>query len=123
MQISKLKEESIMAKRKTEKKEEEKLNDSVEKVPKKEVKKKPVKKVEKINKKEIKETEVKKTLLQLIEESDKRTSFIIGALSFNNMLNVLEEEKYNVEKGLFVKPVMTDSEFNKIIKDFLNRRI
>lgn len=118
-----------MAKRKTENKEEEKIDNSIKETSKKVVKKTSAKKEmpKKTIKKEVvvkkEKKEDKKTLLQLIDESNVRDSFIIGALSFNNMLNVLEEEKYNVEKGLFVKPVMTDSEFNKIIKDFLNRRI
>lgn len=58
-----------------------------------------------------------KTLLELVENSNKSNTLIIMELSRNGYLTQFYTEEKRVLNGLEVEPTMTESEFKKIIGD------
>jgi hypothetical protein len=66
--------------------------------------------------------EEKKTLISLIGESDYKIPIIVGALNEKNLLDSYKIERNNRSHGINPEPLLTTREFNKIIKDYLNKK-
>lgn len=67
----------------------------------------------------------KKTLVELVEKNSKKynTDVIASTLILENLFNIYEEDYENSVKGLEVPVRLTQDEFDKIIKENLNRKI
>ena len=98
----------IMASKEENKKEIK--NDSV---------KKDSKKVAKKDKKVVIANENAIPLIDLIEKSNIYDSIIVGVLEYHNLLDQFKQDIINERCTLS----MTEEEFNKLIEDYLNRKI
>ena len=58
-----------------------------------------------------------KTLVELVENSDKSKTLIMMELSRKNYLSQFYSEEKKVLEGFIVEPTMTETEFKKIIGD------
>ena len=90
---------------------------------KEEIKKEPVKKdskkVAKKEKKVVIANENAIPLMDLIEKCDIYDSIIVGVLDYHNLLDQFKQDIINERCTLS----MTEEEFNKLIEDYLNRKI
>lgn len=81
--------------------------------------KKDSKKVAKKDKKVVIANENAIPLIDLIEKSNIYDSIIVGVLEYHNLLDQFKQDIINERCTLS----MTEEEFNKLIEDYLNRKI
>ncbi|WP_299523263.1 hypothetical protein [uncultured Methanobrevibacter sp.] len=67
--------------------------------------------------KNVKKTEKKAVLYELVSQSPEREYIIVGALSKAGLKSQYDTEKEEVGVKN-IKPTITESEFNKILKDY-----